>query len=205
MFILRSVRSFAVSAAIGALFCAISAPSAFGANIVFITADENGNGTIQSGGSTGILPFGFAVDPGPGGLASAANYGMFNPPGLVAGDILLLESNESTSDVIRFDATVGGGSFFVYSLLGSGTLADTGLPTATETNSLSLSEVSLPGLGFGAVYTPTAGQPGFVAGSLYPVTYTFISDAVPEPSTSGLLLAGLSVMAISISLNRRRT
>ena len=104
-----------------------------------------------------------------------------------------------TSDDIRFDSITGNGSLFFYSLPGP-SLADKGLPTAFETNVLSIAEVNLGGGVFGAIYTPTAGQPGFVAGSAGPTTYTFISDT-PEPSTALLLLLGLPVMA---SLRRKR-
>ena len=74
-------------------------------------------------------------------------------------------------------------------------IADSGLPTGRNTNLITLAEGPLA-QGFGAIYTPTAGQPGFVGGAAVPVTYTFISDAIqtPEPASLFLLLMGGTVL-----------
>jgi hypothetical protein len=124
---------------------------------------------------------------------------MLNPPGLVAGDLLLTDG-AGVSDIIRFDPTIffggsTGGAFF-YSLPGGGQLADIGLPGSYLPNVFSIAEV----LAGPTLYTPTAGQPGFVSGAAGPVTYQITSGAVPEPGT--WLLFG-SAMAVLIA--RRRT
>ena len=173
--------------------------NAFALFIITITVDESGNGTLtNSSGFSGNLPSLMSPDPGPGGLASALTYGLLNPPGLVAGDLLLLEpgGNGALSEVIRFNPQQGGGSLVFYSDNSDGVdaLADTGFPTAQYANILVLSEVGTEGNN-GFSYTPTAGQPGFVAGAGGLVTYELISDAppasaVPEPSSVAMLALG---------------
>jgi hypothetical protein len=168
----------------------LSLPAAAQINQITIMVDENGNGTIN--GFTGLQPLAFSMmaDPGPGGLASVLAYNLFNPPGLIGGDVALDEVG-SVSDLLRFDPNVNGGTLFFYSdidLVKDG-IADVGLPGAFNRNFVSLNEVALPGGGFGAIYTPNANQPGFVTGAAVPVSYTFISDAaVPEPATFLLML-----------------
>ncbi len=174
------------------------------ANQVNITADENGNGTIEFvGGGTFEMPGALAADPGPGGLSSALTYNLLNPPSLIGGDVILSELVGEAlvpSDVIRF---LSGPEVFVfYSDNGDGSdaLADTGLPTAFFTNVVTLAEVGPEGSN-GAFYTPTANQPGFVPG--FAVTYHFISDsAVPEPATWAMMLIGFG--AVGVTLRRRK-
>jgi hypothetical protein len=97
------------------------------------------------------------------------------------------------SDLLRF---TNQGLLLVYSEVETGepkgALADVGLPISRQTNLVTLLETgpsdSLNGL-FG--YTPTANQPGFLPIGA-PVTYNFVSDAVPEPSSVALLGAGLA-------------
>ena len=94
------------------------------------------------------------------------------------------------SDIIRFNPAGTGGPAYPASLVfysdqdgGVESLAGTRFPTAPYANTLTLTEVN-----GGVVYTPLAGQPGFVSG--FSVTYHGISD-VPEPSTWILMGTGL--------------
>lgn len=199
----------AVALALG-LLCAGGEASAQFA--VTITVDEFGNGTLtNTSGFSGTLPSAFLPDPGPGGLASALTYGLFSPPGLVAGDLVLVEPGISggVSDIIRFNpnqtiaGTTGTMVFYSDNADGSDSPADTGFPSALYTNTLAVVEVGPEGAN-GFTYTPTAGQPGFVTGSAGPVTYVLHSDVtVPEPSS--LVLAGTSAAAwVVVSLARAR-
>src|SRR4051794_9689456 len=73
---------------------------------VTITVDENGNGTFTNTNNfNSPLPFALQQAPGPGGLPGALTYGLLNPPGLVAGDLILLEPGTLgvVSDLIRFN------------------------------------------------------------------------------------------------------
>ena len=101
-------------------------------------------------------------------------------------------------DLIRFNTssfTGGAGSLVFYSDSNDGvdSLADGVFPGATYANSIDRFEVGPEGNN-GFTYTPTAGQPGFVAGAAGPVTYDIISDnpapVVPEPSSLALLASG---------------
>jgi hypothetical protein len=198
----RSLRAIVGALALAA--AAFGAAPAFGQQFsVTITVDENCNGlfTNTSGFSESLL-CALAADPGPGGAASALTYDTLNPPGLVAGDLILYESNAPgapISDVIRFNTTSplssGLGSIVFYSELFGGAMADIGFPGSFYTNTVSRIEVHGPGMS-GFTYTPIAGEPGFVAGAGGPVTYVIRSDderTVPEPATLSLLAAGVAV------------
>jgi hypothetical protein len=166
-----------------------------------ISADENGHGTLtNSNGFNSPLPFAILPDPGPGGLPAALTYGLLNPPGLVAGDLILLEQPVGTiSDIIRFNPNQNGGSLVFYSDNSDGvdSLADTGFPNALYTNNFTLFEVGPEGAN-GITYTPVAGQPGFVAGAGGPVTYVITSDSpVPEPCSLTLLALGATCGLVS--------
>jgi hypothetical protein len=160
-------------------------------NNPLITLDELGSGSIIFPGAASTpLPGTLAPDPGPGGLAAALTYNLLGPPSLVAGDVFIFDG-ATISDVIRFNPAGTGSAGYpasavFYSTAGSGTLADTGFPTAFYGVA-----ATAPEIGGIANYTPTANQPGFVAG--FNVSYKLISDApVPEASTTvsfGLLLA----------------
>jgi hypothetical protein len=166
---------------------------------VTITVDENGHGTLtNTAGFFGTLPFALVPDPGPGGLASTLTYDTLNPPGLVPGDLLMTDADCGGCflDVVRFNAssfTGGTGSLVFYSdnVDGFDALGDTpSPPLAFYPNLATISEVTFANGVEGSIYTPVAGQPGFVAGAAGPVTYILISDT-PEPSTLLLLSSGL--------------
>ena len=108
---------------------------------------------------------------------------MLAPPGLVTGDLLILEpTTGALSDILRFDSVRAG--VFVYSdnFDGVDAPADVGFPTGLYPNMFTTTEVGPEGAN-GITYVPIAGQPGFVAGAAGPVTYVFLSDGqIPEPS-----------------------
>jgi hypothetical protein len=128
-------------------------------------------------------------------------YDLLNPPGLVAGDVLMIEPGDGLQDVIRFNPNQrgpGGGLgtlvFYSDNIGGFDSLADTvSPPGALYANQVVIPEVGPEGAN-GAVYIPTAGQPGFVAGAAAPVEYHLLSD-VPEPSFFWLLVIALLGLA----------
>ena len=170
---------------------------------ITITADEKGNGHFsnsagfQSGLAAAVVP-----DPGPGGLPAALTYDLLNPPGLVVGDLLVTEPGDGLGDLIRFNNTSftgGAGSLVFYSATGGGTLADTGFPTANYANQLTVAEVN------GVItYTPTTGQPGFIAGAAGPVTYVLTSDVAAVPEPASLTMLGIGAAALAGYVWRRR-
>jgi hypothetical protein len=171
---------------------------------ITITVDENCDGTFtNTAGFFSPLTCALLADPGPGGLGAAVTYDLLSPPGLTAGDLILLEPAGAAaiiSDIIRFNPQQGTGSLVFYSdnLEGSDALADTGFPTALYTNTLTVTEVGPEGSN-GFSYTPTSGQPGFVTGAGGPITYVILSDTptIPEPAT--LTLLGISLVAFVFS------
>src|SRR3954471_7354082 len=113
-----------------------------------IAVDENGNGSIVFPGGTPFITTGTVQsDPGPGG-GSALTYNLLGPPSLVAGDVFLTDFGCAgcISDLIRFNPAGTGGvasypaSLLFYSNDSLGQLADTGLPSASYTNMVTLTE-----------------------------------------------------------------
>jgi hypothetical protein len=192
------VRTATVTAVLGCLLIAPQTANALPNPL--ITVDENGNGTLLFPGGSPIPTHGvLQADPGPGGLSSVMTYNLLGPPSLVAGDVLLTEGvGGPVFDVVRFNPAGTGSPSYAASLLfysdnvdGFDALADTPSPPGSfYTNTITIPELGTE-LDNGAIYTPTAGEPGFVAG--FSVTYDLISD-VPEPpswSLLGVALIGL--------------
>jgi hypothetical protein len=137
---------------------------------------------------------------------------MLNPPGLVAGDVLMQDGlGGPILDVVRFNPQQNGGSLVFYSdnVDGFDSLGDTPSPPGSlYPNNIIILEVGNE-FNNGAIYTPLPGQPGFVAGAGAPVDYILISDgvfplvAVPEPSS--LALFGLGAGALALWRRRRRS
>ncbi|HEY3097636.1 MAG TPA: PEP-CTERM sorting domain-containing protein [Methylomirabilota bacterium] len=111
---------------------------------------------------------------------------------------MVLETAGATvvSDVIRFNPAGTGSPGYPASLVfysdnadGADALADTGFPTGSYTNTVTVTEVGIEGTN-GVTYHPVSGQPGFVAG--FDVTYVIQSDtaAVPEPASVLLVAIG---------------
>lgn len=163
---------------------------------VSISVDENGNGSFSnSAGFTSSLPSALQNDPGPGGSNAALTYSLLSPPGLTAGDLLIDEPGTGLlGDVVRFnpdetctDGSVGCLVFYSASPPVDSLADSASFPSVFYSNQLTLTE-DLTGQLF---YTPTAGEPGFVAGAAGPVTFDIISDAVPEPASLALFASAL--------------
>ena len=171
---------------------------------VTITVDENGNGSLtNTDGLFGSLGSALQNDPGPGGLNNVLTYSLLNPPGLTAGDVLITDDG-LIMDVVRFNpnGACAGGSlgclvFYSDNLDGIDALADTsGPPLAFYSNTIIIPEIGSDSDNR-ALYTPMAGQPGFVAGADGPVQYVLISDiAVPEPTSLAILGVGLAALGL---------
>lgn len=206
---MKPVRRFfsASTLAISAVFPAgaAHAQSVAPPPAVTITVDEDGHGTATVADRTVPLPEGTTRDPGPGGMVGVLTY-ILGDVRVVPGDVRLSELVGTAlvvSDIARFEsnpdttATDTGARMFFYSDTADGmdALADVGLPGASAPNAVTIPEVGIEG-GNGAIYKPGVNDPGYVTG--FDVTYHFISDAVPEPTTWGLMLLGFGALGIAI-------
>ena len=200
MIALRSIARIVLAAALAVGGAAPLLAQSGNNPIIFLP--ENGVGTIQFPGAAALpLPGVLAPDPGPGGRTSALTYNLLGPPSLVPGDLLLFDG-DLLSDVIRFNpaGTAPGypASVVFYSALETvgGELADVGFPSAFYQNIVRMAEGML-----GVVYTPTANQPGYVAG--FAVTYRIESlTAAPEPGSVVLLATGLLGLVAAAAIRR---
>jgi hypothetical protein len=174
------------------LLCFALASAAAATDIVIV--DENGHGTFNGGS----LPFNLGQLPLGGGLAYDLPFAVV--PGELAMFAIEPQSQAALlpSDLITFvdSPTTGLGTLFFLSdaeTPDQGDLADTfSFPLPPYPNALEVLELGPDGAN-GLVYTPIAGQPGFVAGA--EVTYNIISD-VQEPGTFAMLAFGLGLATV---------
>ncbi len=176
-----------------------------------LTIDENGNGALTVATNTRPLPGALGVDPLSGittlcyDLTALEQQFQFT---FNSGDVLIPEPNGlSYSDLVRFEQNNPahpGAFIYFFSDLEAGQansdLADVGVPQVFGTNSFAL-ETGVEGNNQAAYQPLGSAQAGFVPQA--PVTYTFISDAVPEPSLLALL--ALAAGGLLRPLARRRS
>lgn len=201
----RSLRSLAAAGLLLGGSALLTPLHAQTGNNPFITLTESGAGTITfPGQASSSLPGVRAADPGPGGLGSALTFNLLGPPSLVAGDLFLYDGT-FLSDVLRFNPAGTGSvgyaaSVVFYSALDgvAGSLADTGFPSLFYTNTVSVNESAT-----GATYTPTANQPGYVAG--FAVTYSIASSPIATPEPASLVLLGTGLVGLFGVARRKRS
>ena len=179
-----------------------------------ITIDEELTGTISGDGLPQTYLNGSGgLDPGPfGGITIFYDL----PSGLSprTGDVFMLENpgdRSVISDVIRFYSasdTGSPGQIYFYSDHTDGVddQADPAAlpPPGSLFDFAVVDEVPLPGIGFGATYTPGPNDPGYISG--YNVTYNFISDyeAVPEPASWAMMLLGFAGIGLLARFRRSK-
>jgi hypothetical protein len=171
--------------------------------------DEYGVGTCN-----GIpLPFSMAPDPLDG--ITTLMYQL--PFTVTRGDLIIYDNTANISDVIRFEnnaASMFGEAYFFSDLpdpLDIGVpLADVGLPPSILQPSVIMFEVGPEGTN-GVTYTPgpPGGQPNdpgiaVQGGALQPVTYTILSDSVPVPEPTTLVLLGMCAFGLVHAWRKRK-
>jgi PEP-CTERM motif-containing protein len=187
---------------------ALSPPGPF-----LVRFDENGNATISvNGGPATTLRSGLAPDPTlPAGAGQQLALTYMLPEPVIAGDVSFAEvAGGPISDWLRFTDAAGhlngatgeGTRMLFYSDVETGEtgpdLADRGFPVNLGTgNFLAQLEVGLEGNN-GFDYRP-GGVPAPLNNE-----YIGISDAVPEPETVALMLAGLGALGF-VARQRRKS
>lgn len=167
--------------------------------------DEDGHATIaMNGGPATVLTGTRAPDPTvPAGAGQQLALTFMLPEPVVAGDVSFAEiAGGPISDWLRFTdnagnlrgATGAGTRMLFYSDFELGetnaSLADTGFPTNLGSgNALTQIEIGVEGNN-GFDYRPGAAYPNNNE-------YVGISDAIPEPESYALMLAGLGVLGLT--------
>ncbi len=169
-----------------ALGCAyaIATASSFAQTTQIYTFDEFGNST-----GPGISPGVMQPDPS-GGIPAPTPVLVYNLAfPVIPGDVVLTEpgnpaGSQQDSDIVRFwDPTGGPQSQIIFYSDFSATdpadsPADTGLPAGLMSLAVTIPEIGPEGNN-GAVYTPTANDPGFILSTAVPpATYNIISDVL---------------------------
>ena len=168
------------------------------------TVDENGPALLGGGPIVGFANGGYKLDPVSGLM------GWYYPLGpSVPGDLVLSEPPNTNifSDILRFD---GNGVFFFSDAEAGQTNLDKAdvfqLPPVgnnPQGPTIFRVETGIEGNN-GFFWAPGPGQPGFdLSGQLNGLAYNIISDAVPEPRITSLLLASVGLFAWRRAMARR--
>jgi hypothetical protein len=177
-----------------------------------VQIDEYGVGTLNGA----PLPYSIAPDP----LSGTLNLStlMYQLPFPVRdGDVFLMEGGPAPqlpSDLVRFGNNTIGGTIYFYS--DPYDASDIGVPLADNpfgvppANTAGLPIIFLTEVGVegnnSVVYTPNPSaipaDPGSFQGAL--VTYTFLSDSVPAPEPTTLVLLGMSTIGLLAYAWRKR-
>jgi hypothetical protein len=199
------MKKLAIILRAGGFAAVLAATTAVGQLNIRVTVDENGHGVITGAGPAGLpdpYPLTYTLAPEPISGLTTLCYTL--PTSVTSGDVFLydldpLGINNTISDLIRFNGTK---MYFFSDREATDVppfdLADVaGIPPADPARQpVTLAELGPEGNN-NVLWKPLlATDPGFAAavGGAF-VTYNFISDAVPEPTSLALLgLAGAAVL-----------